>query len=87
MRVEAPPVLYATMPLSLLQPLGILVGIPLLEALRHIFTLSYGSPVPVYANIGTSRDRSDLVYTISFSLCCFVIIMGLGSGEKKTTHK
>ena len=71
----------AYMPLSLLQPLGILVGIPLLEALRHIFAVSYSSPVVMYSNL----SKCDPMLTLSFSMCCFAIIFALGglSEEKK----
>lgn len=63
------------MPLSLLQPLGVLVGIPLLEALRHTFALSYGSPLPQYNNLARSR----VLITATFAMCTFAIIFALGN--------
>lgn len=73
------------MPLSLLQPLGVLVGIPLLEALRHVFAISYGSPLPQYGNLVKSRP----LVTICFAMCTFAIIFSLGnlSETPKVTQK
>ena len=62
------------MPLSLLQPLGILVSLPILESLRHVYAISYGSPVPDYKQLG----KSDVLLTLTFALCCFTVIVALG---------
>jgi hypothetical protein len=71
------------MPVSLLQPLGILVSLPILETLRHLYAISYGPPVPDYKQLG----KNDILLTLTFAICCFSIIVALGGHNTEETTR